>query len=150
MKTGPKQCDYCIVQLPLTQDYGYLGLPGSQKISARTGSLGQGFTLYPLRFPAEQCKVWAGSLMPALLPSPHQCKRTKGCVQPCADCSQIITTQLTFSACTRSPPLDLRCLPSHLLDSLLSAYTLLPSSSSCKVLNAWKKTTEKAFPLPKY
>lgn len=150
MKTGPKQCDYCIVQLPLTQDYGYLGLPGSQKISARTGSLGQGVTLYPLRFPAEQCKVWAGSLMPALLPSPHQCKRTKGCVQPCADCSQIITTQLTFSACTRSPPLDLRCLPSHLLDSLLSAYTLLPSSSSSKVLNAWKKTTEKAFPLPKY
>lgn len=100
MRTGPKQCDYCMVHPPFIQDYGYLGLPESQKISASTGSLGHGVILCPLRFPTEQCKVWAGSLLPALLPSPHECRQTEDCMQPCADCSRIITTQLAFPAYT--------------------------------------------------
>lgn len=104
VKTGPKQCDYCTVHLPLTQDYGYLELPESQKISASTGSRGHGVILCPLRFPAEQCKVWDGSLMLVLLPSPHQCRWTEGCMQPCADSSQVSTAQPVFSAYTRCFP----------------------------------------------
>lgn len=149
MRTGPKQHDYCTVHLPYIQDHDYMGLCESQKINASTGSPGHEIILCPLKFCTEQCKVWASSLIPVLLPNPHQCRWTEGCRQPWADCSQIITTQLAFSThthATLSPPLDFRCVLSHPLYSLPSAAIFLLSSSSCNVVNAWKKTREKAFP----
>lgn len=106
------------------QDYGHLGLPESQKINASTGSLGHGVIFRPLSFPTEQCKVCTGSLVPVLLPSPHQCRWTEGCTQPCADCSQFIITQ-TCRLCIRT-------LLSHLhLASGVSSVTFAFPAFSC-------------------
>jgi len=63
---------------------------------------------------------------------------------PAHNCPSLLLSWHTHSAVS-PPPIDLRCLLSHPFYSLLSAAMHPPSFSSCKVLNACKKTKRESL-----